>query len=73
MRRIYHIGVSGGKDSTALLLWMVNESGIPREEMIATFRDTQNEARDTYDHIAMLSAAFSLRIISACVPPNNRV
>lgn len=24
---INHIGVSGGKDSTALLLWAVNESG----------------------------------------------
>lgn len=56
MNRIYHIGISGGKDSTALLLWMINESGIPREEMIVTFCDTQNEAPETYAHIAMLSA-----------------
>lgn len=56
MERIYHIGVSGGKDSTALLLWMVYESGIPRDQMIATFCDTQNEAQETYDHIAMLSS-----------------
>lgn len=55
MKRIYHIGISGGKDSTALLLWMIYESGIPREQMIATFCDTQNEAKETYDHIVMLS------------------
>lgn len=52
---IYHIGISGGKDSTALLLWMVYESGIPREQLHATFCDTQNEAKETYDHIDMLS------------------
>lgn len=56
MKRIYHVGISGGKDSTALLLWMVYESGIPKEQMIATFCDTQNEARETYEHISMLSA-----------------
>lgn len=55
MSRIYHVGVSGGKDSTALLLWMIHESGIPREEIIATFCDTQNEARETYDQIVLLS------------------
>lgn len=55
MKRIYHIGISGGKDSTALLLWMMYESGIPREQMVATFCDTQNEAKETYGHIAMLS------------------
>lgn len=57
MSKIYHIGVSGGKDSTALLLWMVYESGIPRDHLIASFCDTQNEARETYDHIAMLSTS----------------
>lgn len=56
MNRLFHIGISGGKDSTALLLWMVNESGIPREEMIVSFCDTQNEAPETYAHISMLSA-----------------
>lgn len=54
MSRLFHIGISGGKDSTALLLWMINESGIPREEMICTFCDTQNEADETYDHVRML-------------------
>lgn len=54
-RKIYHIGISGGKDSTALLLWMIHESGIPREQLICSFCDTQNEATDTYNHILMLS------------------
>lgn len=53
---INHIGVSGGKDSTALLLWAVYESGYPKDSIIATFCDTGNEAQITYDHIAMLSA-----------------
>ncbi len=56
MARIYHVGISGGKDSTGLLLWMINESGIPREEIVCSFCDTQNEAAETYEHIAMLSA-----------------
>lgn len=54
-RRIYHIGISGGKDSTALLLWMTHESGIPHKWMIASFCDTENEAPETYAHIAMLN------------------
>lgn len=52
---IYHIGVSGGKDSTALLLWAVHESGIPHCDLVATFCDTQNEADCTYEHVHMLS------------------
>ena len=54
--KVYHVGISGGKDSTALLLWMVYESGIPWEQIICSFCDTQNEAPETYEHIAMLSA-----------------
>lgn len=56
MDRIYHIGISGGKDSTALLLWMVYESGIPWEQIICSFCDTQNEAKETYEQIVLLSA-----------------
>lgn len=52
---IYHIGVSGGKDSTAALLWMIHESGIPREKLDVTFCDTDNEHDWTIDHIRMLS------------------
>lgn len=49
--RIYHVGVSGGKDSTALLLWMVYESGIPHTQIVVSFCDTQNEAECTYQHV----------------------
>jgi len=55
LNKIYHIGVSGGKDSTALLLWMVYESGIPHTQLVASFCDTQNEAQCTYEHIWRLN------------------
>lgn len=52
---MYHVGISGGKDSTGLLLWMVFESGIPHEQIRATFANTHNEADETYAHLEMLS------------------
>jgi len=52
---IYHVGVSGGKDSGAVLLWMVHKSGIPREKINATFCDTGNEHEYTYEQVRMLS------------------
>ena len=51
---IYTVGVSGGKDSTAALLWMWYESGIPREKIIGTFDDTQNEDPLTYAWLDLL-------------------
>lgn len=55
MNSIYHVGISGGKDSTALLLWMVYESGIPHTNIVATFCDTQNESDFTYQHVLNIS------------------
>jgi 3'-phosphoadenosine 5'-phosphosulfate sulfotransferase (PAPS reductase)/FAD synthetase len=52
---IYHLGISGGKDSTAALLWLVHESGYPHDKIRVTFCDTGNEHQITYDYIAMLS------------------
>lgn len=52
---INHLGISGGKDSTALLLWAVHESGYPLESIRATFCDTGNEADETLDFVRMLS------------------
>ncbi|MDQ5945514.1 MAG: hypothetical protein QG619_936 [Pseudomonadota bacterium] len=52
---IYHVGVSGGKDSGAVLLWMVHESGIPRHQINATFCDTGHEHDWTYAQIETLS------------------
>lgn len=61
---VYHIGVSGGKDSTAVLLWMIHESGVPHEKLDVTFSDTGNEHQWTYDHIAMLSEkAFPIQTL----------
>ena len=51
---IYHFGVSGGKDSTALLLWACYESGIPLEQIRATFCNTGNESPITLAYIRML-------------------
>lgn len=51
---IYHIGISGGKDSTALLLWAIHKSGIPRETIRVTFCDTGNEDPITYQHLDLL-------------------
>lgn len=55
MALINQIGISGGKDSTALLLWAVYESGYPQESIRATFCDTGNEHAFTYEHIEYLS------------------
>lgn len=52
---INHIGISGGKDSTALLLWAVHESRYPKESLRVTFCDTGNEHEFTYEYIRFLS------------------
>ena len=52
---VYHVGVSGGKDSTAVLLWMIHESGIPHHKIDVTFADTGNEHEDTYAQIKLLN------------------
>lgn len=53
--QLYHIGVSGGKDSTAVMLWMKYESGIPENQIRVSFCNTGNETDDTLNHIRMLS------------------
>lgn len=52
---VYHVGISGGKDSTAVLLWMVHESGVPKHRINATFCDTGNEHEWTYAQVELLS------------------
>ena len=52
---VNHIGVSGGKDSTALLLWAVHESDYDPATLDVTFCDTSNEHEITYDYVRMLS------------------
>lgn len=48
---IFHVGVSGGKDSTAALLFMLHESGYGPERIKASFCDTGNEHEWTYAHV----------------------
>ena len=47
-------GMSGGKDSTALALWLVFESGIPRARIRLESCDTNNEDPLTYAFLAYL-------------------
>lgn len=53
------VGISGGKDSTALLLWLIYEflpqNKIPLHKLICTFADTDNEAAETYRHVWLIS------------------
>lgn len=52
---VLHLGVSGGKDSTAALLWLVFMSGWPLDRLVVTFCDTGNEDLLTYAYLKMLS------------------
>lgn len=52
---IYHVGVSGGKDSSAVLLWMVRESGIDPTKIRASFCDIGNDHEWTLEHVRFLS------------------
>ena len=54
-KTIYHVGISGGKDSAAVLLWLVNESGVPRDHINATFCDIGNDHEWTVEHVELLS------------------
>lgn len=54
MSTLHHIGCSGGKDSTALVLWAIHDSGLPRESLRVTFCDTGNEDRLTYEHLDLI-------------------
>ena len=52
---LYHVGISGGKDSAAALLWMVRESGIDPALIRASFCDIGNDHSATIDHVQWLS------------------
>src|SRR5476649_326265 len=55
---VNYCGLSGGKDSSATALWLIHESGVPRESIRFTFCNTHNEHRFTYEQIELLSARF---------------
>lgn len=63
-----HIGISGGKDSTALLLWALYESGYPRKSIVVSACDTGNENEFTYRYIFWLAHRLGVRV-HWIVPP----
>lgn len=69
MKTLYVAGVSSGKDSSALMLWLVHESGIPHDSLRFTFSDTDNEADETYEHIRLLSRRVAPDEIEWLEPP----
>jgi len=46
---------------------MVHESGIPREQIVATFCDTGNEIEETYEHVRLMSE--KIHPIETIYPP----
>lgn len=58
-----HIGISGGKDSTALALWVKYESGIPEDRVEYSFCDTGNEDPFTYQYLDLLREHFPISVI----------
>lgn len=50
------IGLSGGKDSTALWGWAFNESGYDPKTIVGVFTDVVNEYDETYQQIKTLDA-----------------
>lgn len=51
---VNHFGLSGGKDSTALLGWALHESGYDPASLRFSFCDTENEYQEVYDQIDRL-------------------
>jgi len=64
---IKHIGLSGGKDSTALWGWAINESGYDPATIRGSFCDTENEYQEVYDQIARLDEYGQKRGIAPIV------
>lgn len=60
----YVIGMSGGKDSTALALHMIHKEGIAKEDMEFVFMDTGWESDITYQYIDYLKNKLQINIIT---------
>ena len=57
------VAFSGGKDSTACLLWAVNEGGFKPQSVTAVFCDTGWEHPDTYAYITNTCAAIGVNLV----------
>lgn len=61
-KHVNHFGLSGGKDSTALAIWGIHESGYPRETLDFSFCDTGNESPITLDYVRRLEDILQIGI-----------
>lgn len=68
---LYHCGISGGKDSTALALWLRFESGVDLTKIRITFCDTGNEDPLTYAFIGLLGEIIAPVPITVIKPPRD--
>jgi len=59
---VNHFGCSSGKDSTALLLWALFDSGYDRESIYVSFCDTGNESPTTYQYLDYLEDRLQIGI-----------
>lgn len=59
----YLVGISGGKDSTALALWMRYHSKLPLDSIEFQFADTHNEDHLTYAYLNMLEGILDRPIV----------
>lgn len=55
------VAFSGGKDSLATLLWVIEKYGVSHLEVV--FCDTGWEAKETYDHIAEIEKTLGIDFI----------
>ena len=56
----YIVSISGGKDSTALLLFMLDT--VPKEDIEVVFLDTEWEADETYEYLEYLEKELGIKI-----------
>jgi 3'-phosphoadenosine 5'-phosphosulfate sulfotransferase (PAPS reductase)/FAD synthetase len=54
---------SGGKDSTALVLYLLYESGIPKDQIHIVFADTGWEHQHTYEQLQLMSELHHVEIV----------
>lgn len=60
---VYCLGLSGGKDSTAVYLWAKYESDWPQDRLVVTFNDTGNEDYYTYAFLDILAKYHPIETI----------
>jgi len=54
---------SGGKDSTALCLWLLYESDVPRESLYFVFADTKWEHNHTYAAVLRMAERHPVQVV----------